>query len=155
MPILHGTALNDYFNGGGGNDTLIGGGGSDTLIGGAGSDTFKWLNGDVASGSLDTILDFETGAAGDIIDLSGVLSSVSGAKADHVRVLYTADNFTQLASATGTPHAADGDIRIQVNLSGSAWTDVATIHDTGPNLTAGNEVIRMMLDNSTQVQVHA
>jgi Ca2+-binding RTX toxin-like protein len=150
---LHGTALNDYFNGGGGKDTLIGGGGSDTLIGGAGSDTFKWLAGDVAGGSLDTILDFETGAAGDILDLSGVLSGVSGNKADHVRVLYTADNFTQLASAAGAPHAVNGDIRIQVNLSGSAWTDVATIHDTGPNLTPGNEVIKMMLDNSTQ-QVH-
>jgi hypothetical protein len=30
---------------------------------------------------------------------------------------------------------------------------VTTIHDTGPNLTPGNEVIKMMLDNSTQ-QVH-
>ena len=112
---LHGTALNDYFNGGGGNDSLIGGGGSDTLIGGAGSDTFKWFNGDIASGAFDTLLDFETGAGGDIFDLSDALSGVSGNKADHVRTVYTADNFIQLASATGAPHAADGDIKIQVN----------------------------------------
>ena len=130
---LYGTALNDYFNGGGGNDILIGGGGSDTLIGGAGSDTLKWFNGDIASGAFDTLLDFETGAGGDIIDLSVALSGVSGNKADHVRTVYTADNFTQLASAAGAPHAADGDIKIQVNLSGSTWTDVAVIHDTGAN----------------------
>ena len=77
---LHGTALNDYFKGGGGNDILIGGGGSDTLTGGAGSDTVKWFNGDIASGVFDTLLDFETGAGGDIIDLSDALSGVSGDK---------------------------------------------------------------------------
>jgi hypothetical protein len=42
---------------------------------------------------------------------------------------------------------------VQVNLSGSIWTGVATIRDTGANLTAGDEVIRMMLD-ATQTQAH-
>ena len=56
-----------------------------------------------------------------------------------------------MASASGTPHAVDGDVKVQVNLSGSTWTDVATVKDTGANLTAGDDV--MLLDN-TQTSVH-
>jgi Ca2+-binding RTX toxin-like protein len=149
---LSGLGGHDLLFGGAGDDTLIGGTGSDTLRGGTGSDTFKWLSGDLSGGGIDTILDFETGPNGDVIDFSGLLAGVSGNKADHVRFVYS-DGATQLASANGTPHAADGDIKIQVNLSGSTWTDVATIHDTGPNLTAGDEVLKLLLDSS-QLWVH-
>jgi hypothetical protein len=48
------------------------------------------------------------------------------------------------------PMATSGS---QVNLSGSNWSDVAVLHDTGPNLTVGDSVLRMMLDG-TQMQAH-
>jgi Ca2+-binding RTX toxin-like protein len=149
---LTGSTFDDVLNGGGGKDTLVGGAGNDRLSGGTGADTFKYLADDLAGGGVDDILDFGTGASGDILDLSALLAAVAGNKADHVQFVYS-DGSTQLASASGTPHAADGDVRVQVNLSGSTWTDVATIRDTGTNLSGGDEVIRMMLD-ATQSQVH-
>ncbi len=53
--------------------SMIGGTGSDQLYGGDGSDIFKWQSGDLASGSVDTILDFQTGTGSgdhDTLELS-------------------------------------------------------------------------------------
>lgn len=86
-----------------------------------------------------------------MIDLSGLLASVSGNKADAVRFV-DGGGHTSLASANGSGVLNDGDLKIQVD-TGSGWTDVATIKDTGANLTGGDNIIKMMLD-TVQQQVH-
>jgi Ca2+-binding RTX toxin-like protein len=74
--LIYGVDTGAYLNGMNGQDTLVGGahddilvGGTnkDTVIGGAGSDTFLFRVGD----NYDTITDFEVGADGDRIVLSG------------------------------------------------------------------------------------
>jgi len=97
--ILDGGADNDTLFGGAGNDTLLGGDGNDVLkagelsdtlnggtgddelFGGLGADTFVF---DIAGTGNDTIADFDTSLAGEIIDLSalslsaGAVSIVAG-----------------------------------------------------------------------------
>jgi hypothetical protein len=46
---------------------------------------------------------------------------------------------------------AGGDIAVQVETSLNTWTDVAVIKDTGSNLSAGSDVLQLMLGHS-QVQ---
>ncbi|BAM90588.1 putative outer membrane adhesin like protein, multiple VCBS domains [Bradyrhizobium oligotrophicum S58] len=153
MEGVIGSAFNDVINGSSSNDVLVGGAGSDQLTGNGGSDTFKWNAGDLAGGGLDTILDFQTGTSGDVIDLSGLLASVSGNHADAVRFVDSGGH-SSLASANGSSVLNNGDLTLQVN-TGSGWTNVATIKDTGGNLTAGDDVIKMIIDNShAQTQVH-
>ncbi|WP_315754110.1 MULTISPECIES: VCBS domain-containing protein [unclassified Bradyrhizobium] len=153
MEGVIGSAYDDVINGSSSNDVLIGGAGSDKLTGNGGSDTFKWNAGDLAGGGLDTILDFQTGTSGDVIDISGLLASVSGNHADAVRFVDSGGH-TSLASANGSGVLNNGDLTLQIN-AGSGWTNVATIKDTGGNLTAGDDVIKMIIDNShAQTQVH-
>jgi len=147
--VLSGAGGSDYLSGGGGNDTLSGGTGNDTLRGGDGADTFKFA--ESGSTNYDSIVDYSSGE-GDVIDLSSLLASVSGNRADSVRFV-DGGNHKSLASADGSGTLNDGDLTLQVKLSGS-WTDVATIKDTGANLTAGNDVIKLILD-STQAQIQA
>ncbi|MCR6735143.1 MAG: cadherin domain-containing protein [Afipia sp.] len=152
---LTGNTGNDLLFGNGGNDILIGGVGSDLLSGGAGVDTFRWLAGDLTGGGVDTILDFQTGAGGDILDLRGLLADYSTNKASHVRFEYSDVNHTtQLASSGAAPPAFEGDVTVQVETSANVWTNVAVIHDAVGNLTAGNEVIQMMINSSTASSYH-
>jgi T1SS-143 domain-containing protein len=152
---LTGNTGNDLLFGNGGNDILIGGVGSDLLSGGAGVDTFRWLAGDLTGGGVDTILDFQTGAGGDILDLRGLLADYSTNKASHVRFEYSDVNHTtQLASSGAAPPAFEGDVTVQVETSANVWTNVAVIHDAVGNLTAGNEVIQMMINSSTAGSYH-
>jgi VCBS repeat-containing protein len=152
MEGVIGTNFNDVITGSSSNDILIGGKGADQLTGGGGSDTFRYRAGD--ADVLDTIIDFQTGSSGDVIDLSGLLASVSGNKADHVRFSY-AGGSTHLASDDGNaPPAVDGTVTLQVELTSGTWTNVANIVDTGANLSAGSEVIKMMLDNSAAQTYH-
>jgi hypothetical protein len=65
---LFGDAGNDRLFGDSGSDTLNGSAGNDTLIGGAGADVFVFGKGFGA----DRIVDFQTGLAGEVIDLSAV-----------------------------------------------------------------------------------
>ena len=69
---LSGLAGNDILSGGFGDDILLGGIGDDILAGGIGRDTFKWGVGD--AGGVDVIKDFTTGAGGDVLDLSELLT---------------------------------------------------------------------------------
>ncbi|MGY3451765.1 T1SS-143 repeat domain-containing protein [Bradyrhizobium sp. USDA 4353] len=155
MEGVIGSAYNDELYGSSGNDVLIGGRGSDQLTGNGGSDTFKWQAGDLTGGGVDAILDFQTGTSGDVIDLSALLANVSGNHADAVRFVDSSNpSHSSLASANGAGVLSNGDLTVQIN-TGSGWTSVATIRDNGTNLTGGDDVIKMILDNSqTQVQVH-
>ncbi|WP_182018611.1 retention module-containing protein [Vibrio diabolicus] len=65
----------DYILGGDGDDVLIGGLGSDILTGGAGSDIFKWTEGTVDNGAIDTITDFSVNE--DTIDLKDVIADLN------------------------------------------------------------------------------
>ncbi|NPV19541.1 beta strand repeat-containing protein [Bradyrhizobium aeschynomenes] len=153
MEGVIGSNFNDTIIGSSSADVLIGGRGSDQLTGNGGSDTFKWQAGDLTGGGLDSILDFQSGSGGDVIDLSGLLSGVSGNHADAVRFV-DGGGHSSLASANGSGVLNNGDLTLQVNL-GSGWTNVATIKDTGTNFTGGDDVIKMILDNShAQTQVH-
>ncbi|WP_257166615.1 VCBS domain-containing protein [Bradyrhizobium sp. SRS-191] len=155
MEGVIGSAYNDALYGSSGDDVLIGGRGSDQLTGNGGSDTFKWQAGDLTGGGVDAILDFQTGTSGDVIDLSALLANVSGNHADAVRFVDSSNpSHSSLASANGAGVLSNGDLMVQIN-TGSGWTNVATIKDTGANLTGGDDVIKMILDNShTQTQVH-
>ena len=65
--LLYGEAGNDHLYGGYNTDVLDGGSGNDTLSGGGGDDTF--VMSDYTSGTLDEILDFESGT--DVIRFVG------------------------------------------------------------------------------------
>ena len=70
--ILRGEGGNDTLDGAGGNDTLIGGTGADTLTGGLGNDIFVLST---PLNNVDTITDY---AAGDTVDITGILSVATG-----------------------------------------------------------------------------
>jgi Ca2+-binding RTX toxin-like protein len=77
------TDANDL-SGGVGNDSIAGGGGNDTLRGGTGRDTFSL---EALGADPVTIADFETGAAGDVLDLSRAMANVPGAVSDVARII--------------------------------------------------------------------
>ena len=151
MEGVIGSSFGDTITGSTSADVIVGGQGADQLTGGSGADTFRYRAGD--ANAADTILDFQTGSSGDILDLSGLLAAVSGNKGDHVRFLY-AGGGTHVVSDDGTaPPSVEGAVTVQVELTAGTWTSVATMNDTGSNLSAGSEQIRMLLD-ATQVVAH-
>ncbi|MGU5556372.1 retention module-containing protein [Aeromonas caviae] len=130
---LTGGLGNDILLGGDGNDLLIGGTGSDTLTGGAGKDTFKWMAGD--AGGTDTIKDFTTGANGDVLDLSELLS---GEHAD----ASTLDHYLTFASGPGS-----GKSTLTIDLDGAgSGTTTHTILFDNVDLTAGKSNLQVIQD---------
>ena len=130
---LTGGLGNDILLGGDGNDLLIGGIGSDTLTGGAGKDTFKWMAGD--AGGTDTIKDFTTGANGDVLDLSELLS---GEHAD----ASTLDHYLTFASGPGS-----GKSTLTIDLDGAgSGTTTHTILFDNVDLTAGKSNLQIIQD---------
>lgn len=92
---LVGGAGNDTLTGGPNDDVISGAGGTDSLVGGAGNDTLTLVNGTVTGGDGQdlfvmgaadstmadwtmTITDFKPGTGGDVLDLSGILTSLVG-----------------------------------------------------------------------------
>ncbi|QQS14917.1 MAG: hypothetical protein IPK81_01335 [Rhodospirillales bacterium] len=75
--VLSGAGGDDTLQGFGGLDTLVGGAGRDVLSGGSGADIFAYTLGD----GDDIIVDFDF-AAGDRVDLSGIVYIGNGATAD-------------------------------------------------------------------------
>ncbi|WP_234839489.1 retention module-containing protein [Aeromonas caviae] len=131
--VLSGLAGNDILSGGGGDDLLIGGAGSDTLTGGAGKDTFKWMAGD--AGGTDTIKDFTTGANGDVLDLSELLS---GEHAD----ASTLDHYLTFAPGPGS-----GKSTLTIDLDGAgSGTTTHTILFDNVDLTAGKSNLQIIQD---------
>ena len=130
---LTGGLGNDILLGRDGNDLLIGGTGSDTLTGGAGKDTFKWMAGD--AGGTDTIKDFTTGANGDVLDLSELLS---GEHAD----ASTLDHYLTFAPGPGS-----GKSTLTIDLDGAgSGTTTHTILFDNVDLTAGKSNLQIIQD---------
>jgi len=161
--VLYGGSGNDLVSGGNGDDVLSGGAGDDKLYGGRGDDIFLMGEGaDKAYGGqgsdtfifeafdakADTIYGFETGAGGDILNLTDILQGydpLSGAITDFVQV---------------TERHGHTEIQINVNGdSGGEFTTVAVVEGEGGGhhtqmtvadlLDAGNLVV----DQSAQVVV--
>jgi Ca2+-binding RTX toxin-like protein len=136
--VLSGLAGNDILSGGGGDDMLIGGSGSDTMTGGAGKDTFKWMSGD--AGGIDTIKDFTTGANGDVLDLSDLLSG------EHTNTA-TLDQYFNFASGPGSNKST-----LTIDLDGSSsGSTTHTIFFDNVDLTLGGtrtdqQIIQDLLD---------
>ena len=96
----------DILRGRDGDDTLDGGAGRDALVGGAGADTFVFADATHATAvQPDRIFDFD-GAAGDLIDLSGI-DALLGTDGDQAFSFLGADAFT----------SAGGELRVK-NISG-------------------------------------
>ncbi|MEG2889169.1 MAG: DUF5801 repeats-in-toxin domain-containing protein [Aeromonas sp.] len=124
--ILDGGAGNDILYGQGGNDTLIGGLGSDILTGGTGNDTFKWMAGD--AGGTDTIKDFTTGANGDVLDLSELLSG------EHANAANLDQYLTFVSGGAGSNKST---LTIDLDGSGSGSTTHTILFDN-VDLTANS-----------------
>ncbi|WP_188150651.1 cadherin-like domain-containing protein, partial [Teredinibacter waterburyi] len=73
--FLAGDSGDNILFGGEGADILFGAAGNDQLEGGGGSDRFLWNSDSV--GDTDTLLDFEMGIGGDILDLADLLDGES------------------------------------------------------------------------------
>ncbi|MGH6932675.1 MAG: type I secretion C-terminal target domain-containing protein, partial [Dongiaceae bacterium] len=106
-----------------GADTLDGGKGADILYGGADSDTF--LRHSTAEGK-DTIFDFQTGAGGDVLDISDVLTGyVDGASDPNQFVLCVASG-------------ANTIVRVDANgaAGGAAFVDLCVLTGVTTTLTS-------------------
>jgi Ca2+-binding RTX toxin-like protein len=134
---------NDLIDGGGGgdlifgqegDDTIIGGTGDDTLSGGSGADVFRWGS-ETSAGETDILTDFETGAGGDVLDLSALLSGVAaGDDGDEL------DAYLDI-----TFDGTNTTVAIDANGDGSGFTDVA-VTIQGVDLTGGSAVQADIID---------
>jgi Ca2+-binding RTX toxin-like protein len=136
---LRGGAGKDVLDGGLGKDLLDGGAGDDVLTGGAGADRFRLTN----LGGTDRIVDFQTGAGGDVIDLRAVLVGVgseSGAALQAwLQIGVAGGDSTISIDAEGGGDFATADARIVVegaDLLGGAVDQAAAID----SLVAGGNV---------------
>jgi Ca2+-binding RTX toxin-like protein len=121
--ILVGNTATNILSGGDGDDILDGGKGADKLSGGAGSDTI--VRHSLAEGK-DTITDFQTGAGGDVLDISDILIGYVDGVSD-------SDDFVQCVTAGGsTTIKVDADGA----ADGSKFADVCVL--TGVTATLGD-----------------
>ena len=129
--VLDGGRGDDNLNGGAGDDTLIGGLGNDTLTGGLGVDTFQWSladKGTAGAPATDTIIDFQKGAGGDVLDLRDLLQGENSSNLSQY-LHFTAsgsDTLVQVSSSgafNGSNYAAATDQ--QILLKGVAFADLA------------------------------
>ena len=81
LTTLTGTRGADTIVGSAGDDVITGNQGNDVLFGMAGADTFDYNRLTNGNGT-DTIMDFETGAGGDVIDLSDLLVGYESGTSD-------------------------------------------------------------------------
>jgi Ca2+-binding RTX toxin-like protein len=124
--VIVGNTAANILTGGLGHDTLDGGGGADKLTGGAGSDTF--LRHSLAEGK-DTITDFQTGAGGDVLDISDLLIGYSaGHEAEFVQCVTAGGNTTVKVDADGL---ANGAKFTDICVLTSVTADLATLVNDG------------------------
>jgi Ca2+-binding RTX toxin-like protein len=144
---LYGKGRNDELHGGAGRDRLDGGIDDDLLSGGGGSDTFVYRR----DYGRDKILDFETGADGDRLDLShtGITgrSGISARKvgADMVLSLGGGNSLT-LMEINKTEYAA-----MNITFAETARTKGVTVEAWGSDIgfsgTAGDDVFSLRPGN--------
>lgn len=136
---LDGGAGNDILYGEGGDDLLIVGEGFDEIHGGSGSDTFKY---NFLDDLTDTIVGYETGAGGDILDITDILvgyDPIDDAIAD----------FVQLASNGGNT-----DILVDADGAGTEYDFVAIATVQGGIPDSVNDLVtngNLVLDNSSVI----
>lgn len=111
---LIGNSGNNILSGAAGDDTLIGGIGSDTLIGGIGRDIFEYF--DLLEAG-DTIADFVTGVAGDVLKIDDLLDGLGYAGTDPF-----ADGFLSFFQS-GT----DSLIQLDADGGGDGFLDLVTL----------------------------
>ncbi|MFN0262801.1 LamG-like jellyroll fold domain-containing protein [Tepidamorphus sp. 3E244] len=128
---LRGEAGDDDIDGLGGDDTIQGGTGSDTLTGGTGLDTFAYASGDVETGDVDTITDFDLGD--DMLDLAGLLDAafLPGNTADYVQALQSGGDTTVSVDFDGTG-SAFGFVDVAV-LSGVSAGNITFVYNDASN----------------------
>lgn len=130
--ILLGGPSDDVLTGGHANDFLHGGEGADTMTGGAGADTFLFTG---VSAKSQTVTDFNA-AAGDVIDLAGVLDGASQLLTQYVRIRRSGADALLEISAAGTGSGFTDRV-IRLANSSLQPADVANLHYSG-NLETGD-----------------
>lgn len=125
---LIGNSGRDQLMGGDGSDTLIGAGGNNWMQGGAGSDRFVLAPG----GGWDYIDDFQAGAGGDVLDLTGYADITSF---DALLAKATSDG-----SDTVITFAPTASVRLAgVSLSSLTAANVRLAQGTEPGTPPGGE----------------
>lgn len=170
---VSGGAGNDQLSGGGGNDLLYSSPDPDVLNGGAGDDTFKILQaslviggsgrdtfqfgGDIVTnwaqfpirydtGAGTVITDFQAGAGGDIIDLTGMFTTIQRVPIARYDTIAT-DPF-----ATGAARLMDTAGGVQIQLWEGSWRIMAQLNGvraselTPDNFKAGTSVTHVLVD---------
>ncbi|WP_394885871.1 DUF5801 repeats-in-toxin domain-containing protein (plasmid) [Mesorhizobium sp. AaZ16] len=133
---LFGNDGSDGLDGGLNDDVLNGGAGSDELIGGSGADTFV-IGADSMSLAIDDlIVDFESGAAGDTIDLSELLSGIAAGTdleaSGHVSVVQ---------------NGADAQLLVDQDGGGNDYQTVAVLENFAFN--SASEAIKILYDTGS------
>jgi Ca2+-binding RTX toxin-like protein len=129
--LLDGAAGNDRLTGGAGDDQLDGGPGADQMRGGPGSDGFGYAR---LADAGDTILDFETGAGADRLELADLLDGFDPATSDP-------DDFVSLSEQAG-------DTEVGVNPDGQGADAVALVTLAG---VTGASVDTLIADGNLEV----
>lgn len=109
--MLFGGAGDDVIDGGIGDDLIVGGEGADTLYGDQGADLFLFQS--IAEAG-DTIMDFELGTDGDIINITDVLAGFD-ANTDVI------SDFVQLAA-----NGSDTELQVNTDGQGNDFVTLAT-----------------------------
>jgi VCBS repeat-containing protein len=123
---LDGGSGTDVLDGAGGDDTLIGGTGNDTMTGGGNNDIFVLDNSAVTNpgaANIDTITDY---AAGEIIDITQILSVSTG---------------TNVISGGYLRVTTTGLVQVDLNGGGDNWVTLSNIN------AGGNVTVRYLLNS--------
>lgn len=105
--------------------SLYGGDGQDTLYGGTGIDRFVFES-DSAFNDIDFIENFVSGAGGDALDLSDLLSGFSGPITDWVNLVESGNNTLVQVDTDGTANGTNFTTIAQIN--DATGLDEATLH---------------------------
>jgi len=112
--VLFGTDFHDVLLGSPQDDVIRGRGGPDTLVGFGGRDEFQFTDFNVpAFPGPDTIVDFQPGPGGDVLNLADVIDFAAGG---------TASNFVRFLDVNGT-----SQLQINQDGIGSDFISVATL----------------------------
>lgn len=123
---LNGLGGNDILLGGVSNDILDGGTGKDTMNGGGGNDTYHF-SAAVANANADIINGgFDTGAGGDVLDVSDILVGYNGNVTEYVQITQSGANTIVKVDVNGL--AGPGGFITLVTLNGvNLGTDEAAL----------------------------